>query len=174
VKPSHELTVRRANLDDVKAIAQVHVAAWRAAYRGQVPDAYLDSLDVAKRARRWSRILDAGNDTIHVCARGGTIVGFSDLTRSRDADASVHVGEIAAIYVEPSSWRKGCGGALMQASLRAANERGFAEVTLWVLATNVAAQRFYECLGFTSDGATKTEKRPGFDLHEVRYRLAVP
>ena len=45
-------------------------------------------------------------------------------------------------------------------------------LTLWVLATNIPAKRFYESLGFSLDGTTKTDKRPdGFKFHEERYRL---
>lgn len=35
---------RRGTPDDIPGIAGVHVAAWQWAYRGQIPDDYLDSL----------------------------------------------------------------------------------------------------------------------------------
>src|SRR6185503_6902264 len=40
------LTLREARAADARAIAEIHVAAWRAAYRGMMPDAYLASLSV--------------------------------------------------------------------------------------------------------------------------------
>ena len=44
------VTIRRATVDDADAIATVHIASWRGAYAGIVPDAFLASLDVAARA----------------------------------------------------------------------------------------------------------------------------
>jgi hypothetical protein len=43
------VTVRAATLADAEGIARVHVDAWRWAYRGDVPDAFLAALSVAER-----------------------------------------------------------------------------------------------------------------------------
>jgi hypothetical protein len=43
------MQVRKANIADAKRIAQIHVETWRAAYRGQMPDAILNALDVNRR-----------------------------------------------------------------------------------------------------------------------------
>jgi hypothetical protein len=45
--------VRPAVLQDAPAIAAVHVATWRDAYAGLLPDDFLDGLDVDQRAERW-------------------------------------------------------------------------------------------------------------------------
>ena len=37
--------IRRARPEDAEAVARVHVAGWRHAYRGLLPDDYLDGLD---------------------------------------------------------------------------------------------------------------------------------
>lgn len=49
--------VRIANVDDALEIATVHVKTWQCAYRGQIPDAYLDSLSIEKRTERWKKQL---------------------------------------------------------------------------------------------------------------------
>ena len=49
--------VRRATQGDATALAQVHVAAWQAAYRGVMTDAFLDGLDVRQWAERWRQTL---------------------------------------------------------------------------------------------------------------------
>jgi RimJ/RimL family protein N-acetyltransferase len=46
-------------------------------------------------------------------------------------------------------------------------------VTLWTLAGNHSAQRFYEALGFCFDGTTKVETMPGFQLDQVRYSIRI-
>ncbi|MEU6929538.1 hypothetical protein AB0A05_10295 [Streptomyces sp. NPDC046374] len=43
------MPIREAAPSDAAAVAAVHIRSWRAAYRGLVPDAYLDSLDVGER-----------------------------------------------------------------------------------------------------------------------------
>jgi ribosomal protein S18 acetylase RimI-like enzyme len=102
-------------------------------------------------------------------AEEGGVVGFCELIPSRDFGAGQKVGEIAAIYVHPSHWRKGVGRALCVHALNAATRRGYELVTLWVLASNDGAKQFYEAMGFKPDGARKTERlADGCDLFEVR------
>jgi RimJ/RimL family protein N-acetyltransferase len=51
-------------------------------------------------------------------------------------------------------------------------ERGFSEVMLWVLRGNERAIKFYERMGLTFDGKTKTETRQnGLTLHELRHHM---
>jgi hypothetical protein len=47
------MSIRRAELSDAKGIAAVHVAAWRVAYRGLLPDDVLDRLSIEDSAKRW-------------------------------------------------------------------------------------------------------------------------
>jgi len=44
---------RSATIADARGIAAAHVASWRAVYRGHVPDAVHDGLDVDQRARAF-------------------------------------------------------------------------------------------------------------------------
>ena len=66
-------------------------------------------------------------------------------------EVSIHVEEIANL--------------IMIGLLRS---RGFTEVVLWVLAENMDARRFYEKMGFTPDGASRTIIL-GKPLEAVRY-----
>ena len=64
--------------------------------------------------------------------------------------------------------------SLPDTTLARARERRFKTLTLWVLEDNPRARRFYEAVGFTPDGATKSEKlREDVVLHEVRYRMEI-
>ncbi len=47
------MPVRIATSSDAPKIAHIHVETWRAAYRGQIPDAVLDGLDVERRTVFW-------------------------------------------------------------------------------------------------------------------------
>ena len=50
-------TLRLANPSDAHGLAEMHVATWQVAYRGLLPDDFLDGLTVAARAERWQQIL---------------------------------------------------------------------------------------------------------------------
>jgi ribosomal protein S18 acetylase RimI-like enzyme len=167
------MLVRTANAADAQMIAQIHVETWRAAYRGQISDAVLDAQSVERRAAFWRERLTQARGSVFV-AEDGSVIGFCDLFPSRDKDAGQAVGEIVAIYILCQHWRKGAGRALCDHALAEAQRRGYKVVTLWSLASNSSARRFYEAMGFSLDGVTKTEKASdGSELHEVRFHKRV-
>ena len=53
-RTDHMTAIRAATVRDARAIAEVHVASWRWAYRDTFPAAALEGLDVEERARTWS------------------------------------------------------------------------------------------------------------------------
>ena len=131
----------------------IHVRSWRCAYRGLVPDRVLDGLTVSDRARRWVELLAGGSETY--LADGG----FCSIIRpARDVSASV---EVAALYVDPSRWGRGIGGALLRAALAPGDD-----VSLWVFAENERARGFYRAQGFADDGAQAID--PATGVLEVR------
>jgi len=166
--------VRQAGPADSAAIAETHVAAWRAGYDGLLPAAYLASLSVAAYAERWQHNLSStqpGDPTTFVGVVGDQVRGFATVGASRDTDAEISTGELWGLYVHPDVWRSGVGSALHGEALTALARRGFLSATLWVLGSNQRAQRFYEGKGWTSDRSEKIEWRGNLRLDEVRYRL---
>jgi ribosomal protein S18 acetylase RimI-like enzyme len=164
--------VRQATLADAAALGRVHVAAWRAAYAGVMPAAFLAGLDPERFRQRWERWLGEGATAL-VVESAGEIAGFCLYGRSRDADAVRSVGEIIAINLDPAFWRRGLGRALLLESV-ARLRREFGEATLWVVRENDRARRFYEALGWQADGAVRTDTQlTGTAVHEVRYRTAL-
>lgn len=159
------MNVRPAVQDDVPAIAESHVASWRAAYRGLMPDAYLDSLSVDQRRAMWAGVLARGGPgRLAVAGRGFCFYG-----PSRDGEDGA--AEIYALYVHPDAWRQGAGRALCEHAERDAATLELAKMTLWVLKGNEPARRFYERLGYASDGGERTNTRLiATPLEEMRYR----
>jgi GNAT superfamily N-acetyltransferase len=166
------ITVRRAGPADADAIAAVQVESWRAAYRGIVPDAFLDDLDVAERAARWRDGFTERPERgiTWVAEDAGTVVGFVAFGPARDDDASPSVGELQAIYVLSGRWRRGIGTALHDACVAELRRRGFAEATLWTFEANPMGTRFYERCGWAPDGTVVTRQFAGTDLAIARYR----
>jgi GNAT superfamily N-acetyltransferase len=173
--PPDQLTVRPAVAADAAQIARVHVSSWRAAYRGLLPDRYLERLSAEERERTWRRRIEGTlvEETVLVAERDGAIVGFASAgpTRDRDADPRA-VGEVYAVYLVPEEWGRGGGKHLLERALAALAEAGFAHAGLWVLESNAQARGFYEHLGWHADGTTK-EERFGERVTEVRYRLTL-
>jgi ribosomal protein S18 acetylase RimI-like enzyme len=165
--------IRKAAVDDAYGIASVHVRSWQVAYRGQIPDDFLDRLDVKKRANMWRELIQDPNKVIFVAENTeGNIIGFCALGPSRDSDTNPSAAEVSAIYIDPDKWQKGIGRALLSASLSEIRNRDFDQVTLWVLEANQRARSFYESFGFVQDGANKDDDRwKDFVLREFRYRL---
>jgi len=176
--PNHfvqTMQIRPATIADAQRIGQIHVETWRAAYRDQVPDAVLAALDVSWRTIFWEKRLATAQHEIWVAESGKEIIGFCDLVPSRDPDSNPEeTGEIAAAYVQPDFWRKGVGRTLCRRVLEQARLQNHISVTLWVLTSNIAAQNFYEALGFRPDGTTKIEKGlQNHEFHEARYEISL-
>jgi L-amino acid N-acyltransferase YncA len=110
--------VRKANAEDASGIALVHMRLWQVAYRGHMPDEFLDSLDAEKRTNMWRELTQNPDKMVFVAEDSeNNVVGFSALGPSRDPDADPNTAEVSAIYVHPEKWEKGIGRALLSASL---------------------------------------------------------
>ncbi len=190
------MEIRRATLEDAMAIATVHVRSWKAAYPGQIPQGFLDSLHPEDRVEGWLQVLsgtdwpregvfllvDAAESTEGGPARaesnagdgrsGGAVVGFSHICPTRDDDLDpATTGEITSIYLEPEAWGAGKGALLMEASLDEMVAAGYETACLWALDTNVRARRFYEVGGWKTDGVSKVHDWGTFTCIDVRYVL---
>jgi ribosomal protein S18 acetylase RimI-like enzyme len=166
-----DLIVRKAQLKDAAGIAKVQVEAWQSAYKGEIPDSYLDSLSVEKRTERWHDILSKPEDNADtiVAEVDGKIVGFCSVSHCRDTDILNSTGELWAIYVDKDYAGKGVGTAIHNKGLNILKNKKFTHATLWVLTSNNKARKWYEARGWRVEGKTKSDKRDGFSLEETRY-----
>ncbi len=178
-------------LDDAEEVERLRVAGWQSAYRGIVPDEYLDRMrvDAGRRRRHMISRARAGAAGGTACGPAGAvagrpegvvesvavqanaIVGWVAGGPCRDADRPAPgQGEIYAIYVLPEWWGRGAGRLLMAHAVRELTSAGRRDITLWVLAGNQRGRRFYEAAGFRPDGAEQ-ELDLGGPVTEVRYQL---
>lgn len=163
-----EVTIREATAQDAGAVARVHLASWKQANAGIVPDGDLAAQDPAEREERWRRTLTSGDSTTWIADTGGHVIGFATLGACRDEDAEQGDLELYAIYLDPEAWGRGAARELIRRAL--AEVPAGSPVSLWVLASNDRAQRFYRRHGFVADGVERLEDQHGGDLVEVRYR----
>jgi len=155
-----------------RAIAEVHIATWRDAYRDLVPPAYLAGLNVDNRERMWRNELTvvAPDRRPWVAEASSQVIGFVSAGASRDDDAKPAEGEVYAIYVLPDCWDKGIGRNLLGHAERDLRGHGYTQAILWCLEGNARARTFYEQVGWRADGTEKKHDFAGTDLAEVRYR----
>jgi ribosomal protein S18 acetylase RimI-like enzyme len=163
------VTVRPAAVADAPAMGRLHVRAWQAAYRGQMPDGYLDGLRAEDRAAYWDGALrrEDRRGVVLAAERDGEVVGFAAAGPSPDPEGA---GELFAINVDPAHWGAGAGRALLEAAQAELDRMGFAESVLWVLPGNARARRFYERAGWAADGTGRSSEVFGASFDEVRYR----
>jgi ribosomal protein S18 acetylase RimI-like enzyme len=168
--------VRQARDEDARSIAEIHIRSWQAAYRGILSDVLLDGLSVSERETSWRALLSAGDGLwlTLVAECDGGLAGFCSVASpSRDVDASERTAEIGALYVDPSQWRRGAGGAMLMAALDELRTRRYRDVILWVLPENHAALTFYGRFDFeVEEGIEKREERSGRSV--IRLRATLP
>ena len=139
--------VRRAKPADAAAVAEIHLAAFRATYA--FPPAHPDD-DV----RAWvAEHLLAETET-WVAELDGVVVAYCSLGE----------GWVEHLYVAPGHTGSGIGSRLIEL----AKERQPSGLQLWTFQVNSGARRFYERHGFRpvelTDGAGNEERQP-----DVRY-----
>src|SRR5688500_3557324 len=90
--------IRPARSQDAHTIAQVHVSAWRTAYRNILAGSYLDRVSVDRRTERWRDILANPDQVTFVAETDSGMVGFVNGGPEREG-RNDHQGEIYALYL---------------------------------------------------------------------------
>lgn len=179
----HEpLRIRPMAFADCDRVSEIRIRGWQFAYRGLMPQSFLDALSVAQDAeRRRARFGQGADGVVNLVAVGapprplghrgkdGEVVGWSCYGPYRDGEVRTGEAELYAVYVAPEHLGTGVGRALMRESLRQCAALGHDRVLLWVLRGNVRARRFYERAGFHADGAEEPFEVDGVPVPEVRY-----
>ncbi|RQG95015.1 GNAT family N-acetyltransferase [Natrarchaeobius oligotrophus] len=157
--------------EDVRAIVRLHGRAWREAYDGLVADEILEDRIVDPTdgdVDRWHQQLRENEAGVLVAVDGRDVRGFADF-RWNDAETKPFVepdeAELKAIYVDPDSWGRGYGTALLEAGL----ERLPASVgvlRLEAFAENDLGASFYRARGFERTGTSTIE------IGDRRYPVA--
>ena len=169
-----QLRIRPAIPADAAAVAAVHVASWREAYRTILPAEYLARLSVERRQQVWRESIETGSPRLLVAEIADSLAGFSAFGPCRDEGAGPDAFEIWAIYLSPAHWSHGVGRALWFGSRARMIESGARTVSLWVFPDNARAIRFYRAAGFVEEpGSLKSFELGGTEVQEIRYVLHI-
>lgn len=163
--------VRPALSRDAKSIADIHVNASQATYKGLLSDEHVNTVSADRRDAYWREAIEFNEPQIYVAVEDDKVVGFVGFDRSRDKGTPPTTGEIWAIYVATSHWGKGVGLALWDAAREGLQEEGCNKVTIWVPLGNERALRFYDLAGFKREMTTiKTVPMGSFKIEEIRMK----
>jgi ribosomal protein S18 acetylase RimI-like enzyme len=150
--------------DSPSEISRIYEQSWKSAYRGIIPQAWLDSIP----AGRWAdRITKPGMLTL-VAEEDGQLIGTASVCRSRWEEYPDH-GEIVSIYFLPEYTGRGFGAPLLRRCTDELHARGFSAILLWVLEENTRARHFYEKNGFSCTAAFREDCIGGKMLRELMY-----
>ncbi len=165
------MEIRPARHEDALSVASVHVRSWQTAYRGLLPQDYLDQLRPQERAARYDFThSNPSKPRTLVAVDGAAVCGFATTAPVHGSDLAGY-GELCALYVDPGFWGRGIGYALIRAARAHLAARGFENAALWVLRGNVRAERFYHADGWNPDGVSRNHTVWSLSVTEHRYVL---
>jgi len=135
--------IRKANIEDALAIAEVHVNSWKNTYQDLINEQDLTNTTIEHREIYWETILKLPREQqpVIVIEEEGKIVGFISGGKERTERFGFD-GEIFAIYLMPSHQRKGLGKLLLKAFTDEMHALGYRSLLIWVLTKNPTHQ-FY-------------------------------
>ncbi len=159
--------IRPAMLDDVPAIARVHVDAWRTAYTRLLPSTVLDDLSYEQRETMWRAFVGARDiRKVFVVHEATDVIGFAACGPNRTADPR-YPGELYAIYLLADKRGGGHGRALFDATSTYLRAEALWPFAFWVFAGNTAVDRFCNSLG-----GRRFASQPTVVAGEVTYEHA--
>ncbi|MDX1541278.1 MAG: GNAT family N-acetyltransferase [Geminicoccaceae bacterium] len=138
------IELRDAGPADADTVARLHTQSWQSAYRGILPDAYLDGELVPEKQAHWRQVLSrppAGAVIILAEGPAGP-VGFVAAYPEPDGGALID-----NLHVLPGDRRGGTGRRLMAAVAARLRDAGVHAARLTVYEVNTPAVAFYRRVG---------------------------
>jgi len=161
------MIIRKALPEDARDYTNCHISIWQSAYKGIVPDEYLNNMpaEVEQLVKKHTNILKNPGDCEYYCAMlSNQMIGFIVINPC--------AGEIRAIYLLEAFWGRGYGKEMLDFAVDELKRVGQNEVFLWVFDGNTRAKRLYEKNNFSFDGTNRVvNKYGGVPLVQLRYVL---
>ncbi|MEU4569317.1 GNAT family N-acetyltransferase [Micromonospora sp. NPDC023956] len=165
-------TLRPADAADLMAVGDLHQRSRAAAYSSFLPPEALATPTPEGMGRYWVERWSYERDDhlMTVAERDGRLVGFTyvgpdELDGVVDPDAAM----LRAIHLDPAERGRGTGRVLMHDALHTMRSWGRSRATLWVLAGNTHARRFYERGGWAPAGTVRDESFGPVTVPQLRY-----
>lgn len=134
--------IRTATVDDVAAIARIHVQSWQETYAEMLYPHIVAEQTIETRLQLWSQVLQLKNHIILLYEDAGQVQGFIDVSLNEEKG----IAKIMALYVLKAVQKQGVGKALFEQALQDIHPMQYPQILLNVYDQNPACQ-FYEYMG---------------------------
>lgn len=151
-------------IEDINQVRQIYILGWQNAFRGIVPQTYLDTMNLDD----WAPPLNGA----YVLTDEKNILGTSSIAPARD-NAFDGWGEIISIFILPHLISQGYGHQLFTFVKDKLLEQHYANLYLTVFEDNHRARKFYEKHDFSWNGERLALNVGGKDLIELRYQYSI-
>ena len=157
--------IRPATPEDASRIAEVHIAAWKAAYIHFIPQVVLDNLNHSQWEEKTRNHISEGAHFLLSEAEGVTAAYALWLPFPRSIDWP-HKNLISSLYCHPDYFGQGHGTKLIRACARLAQKQEHTGMMIEVFKDNVRTLALYERLGGRqiSEGTFTFEGKPYPDI----------
>ena len=174
-------TVRKANIADINQMSSIHAKTWKLAYKGMIPQNYLDNLAEDFWVDSFNKSFRENLSEALVYEIDGHITGCITFGKARipascqgDLECRNECSsctEIYSLYVDPDHWDTKQGYLLTKAALNDLVVRGYTRTYLWVLSSNKRGINFYRRFGFSYNNESAIFTLQGMNLEEKRFSI---
>jgi GNAT superfamily N-acetyltransferase len=167
--------ISRANACDASMLASLHTESWRAAYRGLLPDDFLNGPVAEELRTLWdARMTDASRSSAQVfkATVDGLTVGLACVLVEVEPAWGPRLDNL---HVKPGFKGQGIGWRLFVACHKWVRRQAPGQpMHLWVIEGNHSARQSYERQGGEMRDRRTIEIAPGVTVPELRYVWTAP
>ena len=152
----NNIKIRKATLNDIKAISTIKVEGWQSAYKNIISDEYLDNMDIKKTIEK--NTINFEKHPFVVAELNEEVVGFCgyDFGNIEEIDDNSDC-KIRGIYVKPNMKRNGIGRKLINYVKKELLKANKEKMILWCLKENYPSREFYKSMDGTEGKCKKAE-----------------
>jgi len=108
------MIVRKAKPEDAKRVVEINVIGWHTAYKGLVPDDFLDKWQVTnRRIEKFRAYIEENEGVFLIAEEKGLVIGYLYGGKNTRDVAIPFKYEVHGLYVDPDFQRQGAGRLLL-------------------------------------------------------------
>lgn len=142
------IKIRNATLEDIEAVAKLHVDSWHETYAGIISQDYLDNMknNLENRIERMKNEFNLR--TMIVIILNDEIVGFSEFVFSNKFSKELDIDcELCGLYIKNGYKHLGIGSIVFEYVTNLFKEKNKKKMGLWCVKKNKPAIAFYKKQG---------------------------
>ena len=139
--------IRRANINDLKAMVEINVKAWTINYKGIMEDDLIKSRTTEVVFNRWkeSNWIEDENISTFLFIEDNLIKGYVSGSNKRKENDKYDC-EIGALYVAPEFQKQGIGKKLLDYMKKHFKKVGYVKMIIWTT-KGLPNNGFYKKMG---------------------------